>query len=254
MAASDPTADTDASIATSVALPGDYYLEVSGVGNGNYTDYASAGQYFISGAVAVEAVANVPPTADFGHACAELTCSFSDASSDSDGSIAAYAWDFGDGTSSTARNPSHTYAAGGIYSVTLTVTDDDGASSVATADVTVVAPNRPPVADFGVSCNGLTCSFNDASSDSDGDIVAWAWEFGDGNTSSASDPTHSYASDGSYAVTLTVTDHSDASATTSATVDVSTLTDQVVLFADDFADGDAGAMVAAAVRQCCAVR
>ena len=101
IAASDPSTDTDASIATSVALPGDYYLEVSGVGNGNYTDYASAGQYFIAGAVAVEGVANVPPTADFGHACAQLTCSFSDASSDNDGSIAAYAWDFGDGASST---------------------------------------------------------------------------------------------------------------------------------------------------------
>src|SRR5690606_33624607 len=66
-----------------------------------------------------------------------LSASFSDASSDSDGSIASRSWNFGDGSSSSSTNPSHTYAAGGTYTVTLTVTDNDGATNSKSSNVTV---------------------------------------------------------------------------------------------------------------------
>src|SRR5207245_2542117 len=72
---------------------------------------------------------NQPPTANFTSSCSGLTCSFTSTSSDPDGSIASYSWTFGDGATSTAQNPSHTYAAGGSYTVGLRVIDNQGAQS-----------------------------------------------------------------------------------------------------------------------------
>jgi leucyl aminopeptidase len=82
---------------------------------------------------------NAPPVADFSVAVDGLSAMFSDASSDSDGSIAARSWDFGDGGTSTTANPVHAYAAAGTYDVVLTVTDDAGASDSRTLAITVEA-------------------------------------------------------------------------------------------------------------------
>jgi PKD repeat protein len=83
---------------------------------------------------------NQPPTASFTYSCSGLTCLFTDASTDSDGTIAARSWAFGDGATSTATNPSHGYAASGTYTVKLTVTDNDGATGTTSQNVTVSAP------------------------------------------------------------------------------------------------------------------
>jgi PKD repeat protein len=82
---------------------------------------------------------NQPPVANFSFTTSGLTASFTDASSDSDGTIASRSWSFGDGGTSTATNPSHTYAAAGTYTVTLTVTDDDGAPNSKSQPVTVTS-------------------------------------------------------------------------------------------------------------------
>ncbi|HYO48056.1 MAG TPA: S8 family serine peptidase [Gemmatimonadota bacterium] len=83
---------------------------------------------------------NVPPTADFSNSCTGASCTFTDLSSDSDGTLTAWSWTFGDGGVSTERNPIHAYACSGTYTVTLQVTDDHGASGTASRSVTVNVP------------------------------------------------------------------------------------------------------------------
>ena len=166
--------------------------------------------------------ANQPPTAAFTSSCGGLTCGFTSTSSDPDGSISAYSWTFGDGGTSAAQNPSHTYATAGTFTVTLTVTDNQGATNAVSHSVTVAAANQPPVASFTKSCSGLTCSFTSTSSDPDGSVASYSWTFGDGGTSTVANPSHTYAAGGAYTVTLRVTDNQGAvSAPASQTVTVS---------------------------------
>jgi PKD repeat protein len=82
---------------------------------------------------------NNPPTASFTYSCTNLSCTFTDASTDTDGTIASRSWTFGDGGTSTAQNPTHSYASGGTFTVTLTVTDDGGATGTTSKQVTVSA-------------------------------------------------------------------------------------------------------------------
>jgi len=153
---------------------------------------------------------NQAPVAAFGSTATELTGSFdASASSDVDGTISSYAWDFGDGTFGSGPNPNHTYTLEGTYQVKLTVTDDDGATGNITNPVTVVRPaNLLPVAAFGTSMNKLALSVDAGdSSDSDGTISSYAWDFGDGATGTGKTASHTYLAADTYTVGLTVTDN-----------------------------------------------
>jgi len=150
----------------------------------------------------------------------------SSGSNDSDGSISSYAWNFGDGAISTSANPTHKYDNAGTYTVTLSVTDNDGASDSATTTATISSPaNQSPNAviangPYSASEGSNISMSSSGSSDPDGSISSYQWNFGDGSSSSSSNPSHSYSSPGSYNITLTVTDNdgSSNSTSTSATI------------------------------------
>ncbi len=165
--------------------------------------------------------ANLPPVASFTQSISNLAVNFSDTSTDSDGSIASRSWNFGDGTSSTSASPAKTYAAAGSYTVSLTVTDNSGASTSVSKSISVTAPaNVPPTAQFNVSVSGLTATFTDQSSDSDGSIASRSWNFGDGTSSTLANPVKTYTSSGTYSASLTVTDNRGASTTSTRSVTV----------------------------------
>ena len=163
---------------------------------------------------------NLPPTAAFTATCSGLTCDFdASTSTDPDGSITTYTWDLGDGSQATGATAAHTYTAG-IYSVTLTVTDDDSATNTTTREVTATEPpdNLPPTAAFTATCSGLTCDFDaSTSTDPDGSITTYTWDLGDGSQATGATAAHTYTA-GIYSVTLTVTDDDSATNTTTREV------------------------------------
>ncbi|WP_460605060.1 PKD domain-containing protein [Jatrophihabitans fulvus] len=157
--------------------------------------------------------ANTPPTAAITAGCTYLTCSLSSAgSTDADGRIVSSSWDFGDGAAAEGSAVSHAYATAGTYPVTLTVTDDAGATAITTQTVTATSPplNQPPVARFTATCSGRTCTFDASASSDDEGVRAYGWDFGDGATGSRPVETHTFVAGGTYSVRLTVTDEYDA--------------------------------------------
>jgi PKD repeat protein len=147
---------------------------------------------------------NQPPVASFTFSCTDLTCSFADTSTDSDGQVVAWSWDFGDETASTAQHPSRTYAAAGTYTVVLTVTDDDGATDTASQNVTVTAGDEL-MASFTYACkNTATCAFTDTST---GDPTSWSWTFANASPASSTEQneTATFQTAGTHEVVLTVT-------------------------------------------------
>jgi PKD repeat protein len=162
---------------------------------------------------------NVPPVAHTGGPYSSNigdTIDFDGSSSlDTDGSIVSWSWDYGDGNIDTGEQVSHIFESAGNYLVTLTVTDNLGASDDDTTLVTVSSPdNTPPFADGGGNLGGdvdESLLFDGSlSTDSDGTIVDYSWDFGDGNSGTGSQVDHSYSAPGSYLVKLTVTDNDGA--------------------------------------------
>ena len=147
-------------------------------------------------------------------------------SSDSDGTIISYAWDFKDGNTGNGETISHTFSFIGNYNVKLTITDNEGATDSTTKIITVTeTPNQSPIASFTANPTSgvapLEVSFNaSSSSDSDGSITSYAWDFKDGDTGNGETISHTFSSTGSYNVELTVTDNEGATDSITKTITV----------------------------------
>jgi len=194
---------------------GIYTVRLTVTDNDNKTDLTTA----------FKTVLNRPPIAFFTESSEIVdtneTIHFDASGSyDPDGSIVSYFWNFGDGTNATGVTTSNSYTEDGVYTVTLTVTDDDG--DIGSANSTITVSNRPPVASFTESATmvltGETIQFDASSSyDPDGTISSYLWSFGDGSTGTGKIVDHWYADDGTYTVTLTVVDNDGAKTSTSDT-------------------------------------
>ena len=301
-----------------------YSWDTTSYADGSHTVEASARGHtdIVSVTVNNGGSSNIPPTADFTYSVSDLSVDFTDQSSDSDGSVVSWSWDFGDGGTSDLQGPSYTFGSDGTYTVTLMIADDGGETDSISQDVTVSSggttgsmhvddvslwlagtagpwehigvettildssnepvvgvtvniqlethagstitnvattdsngianivfekaarssglytgtvtsltksgytwdssddietsdvidtsgggtTNIPPTADFTYSVSDLSVDFTDQSSDSDGSVVSWSWDFGDGGTSDLQSPSYTYISDGTYTVTLMIAD------------------------------------------------
>ncbi|MEO8295733.1 MAG: PKD domain-containing protein [Gemmatimonadota bacterium] len=190
------------------------------------------------------AASNQPPVAQVNGPYAGtpgVPVTFSSASSsDPDGSIDTFEWNFGDGSSGTGVSPAHSYANPGSYTVTLTVTDNLGATGQNQTTVTIAGSggNQPPVAESNgpyTGSAGTAIGFSSAGSfDPDGTIASYQWAFGDGASGAGQNPVHVYAASGTYTATLTVTDNSGSVASDGATVSVGPAAASPITWSESF--------------------
>lgn len=189
------------------ALPDDASIDYTFLAAGTYTVYL-----FINDAIGcsdfttvdvniyAETVANFSAS-DVVSCNTPFTVSFTNLSTGA--APLLYLWNFGDGSTSTAASPSHTYTSFGSYDVTLAVTNIYGCSDLITfSDYIQINPTAE--VDFLPSatniCAGTTISFDNTSASTSG---TWLWNFGDGTTSTLFEPSHTYSTAGTYTVTLT---------------------------------------------------
>lgn len=126
---------------------------------------------------------------------------------------ASWTWSFGDGSTSQEEDPVHTYSSAGTYTVTLTVTNADGSTTITksgyiTLSKSATAPSALFITNISSGTQPLSVQFIDASTNSP---TAWAWSFGDGGTSTSQNPTHTYKTTGSFTVTLSAVNDAGSS-------------------------------------------
>jgi PKD repeat protein len=174
-----------------------------------------------SASFSIQNIVVITPVADFSSSSNGNTVTFTENSTNSPTS---WMWNFGDGNTSTQQNPTHTYAANGTYTVCLTASNSAGSNT--TCSTITVSNASTPVADFSSTSNGGTVMFTDNSTNSP---TSWMWDFGDGNTSTQQNPTHTYAANGTYTVCLTAS-NSAGSNTTCSKITISNASNPVADF------------------------
>ena len=222
------SAGTTVSHAYTVA--GAYTVKLTVTGASGQTNIATA-----TVTAAAPIVPPAPPTAVLSSSTAAgqapLTVNFNGSGSTAatGDTIASYAWSFGDGSSATGATISHTFATAGTYNTTLTVTDSKGLTGFATTPIVVtaapVAVNQAPTAVVNATpltgTAPLAVSFDaSGSTDADGTIASYLWNFGDGSTATGKTATHTYTTEANFAATLQVIDNQGAQGFISTTITV----------------------------------
>ena len=189
------------------AAPGQYRVKLSVTDNAQVDNSTQADELIV--------VINDPPVANAGQDCRgaieELLSFDGSRSFDRDGAMVSYVWDFGDGVRQDGKMVSHSYKKSGKYCVILTVQDNSGTDSNIKSDSLQVLINEPPVAEAGpdqLVTNSAIAFSAQGSHDSDGDIIKYEWNFGDGLTAAGVSPQHIFSKPGKYQSKLTVTDNS----------------------------------------------
>jgi PKD repeat protein len=195
---------------------GKYTVELTVYDSGGNSDIEKKDKYVT--------VTDTKPRADFdatpASGLAPLQVSFTDMSTSYD-KIVSWTWDFGDGETSTQKNPIYKFLDSGTFNVRLTVTDADGSKDTITKQVLVL--NNAPTANFDIVSSekptiNEEIAFVDKSSDPDGEVVSWLWNFGDEKTSSSQNATHKYQNPGTFVVSLTIKDNKGAADTAFRTI------------------------------------
>ena len=209
--------DTIEQVLMAAPAAGNYLVAVRGATLSNDTPFTIASSHALTEDLAP--VAHIKASSTAGPAPLSITFDGS-ASTDPDGNIAQYLWSFGDGATATGALAAHVYAAGS-YTATLQVIDNQGASSA--ARLLIGVDNKPPIALSSISPSvgapplTVLCS-SAGSSDPDGTIVNYTWDFGDGTGASGPQVQHTYVTPGLYAVMLAVTDDGGAVTRTTTTL------------------------------------
>jgi PKD repeat protein len=176
----DGNSSTGENPSNAYECPGDYDVELSVYDtfgcSAYYTESINVGNF----------------TANFDYEVNNTSVNFTNTSFSTD----SWEWNFGDGTTSTSQNPNHVYTCPDFYYVTLTVTNSNGCSSTYGTQVEITAGFQ---ANFSYSANGTTVDFSNTSA---GNTTNWDWSFGDGSSSTAENPSHTYECPGSYYVYL----------------------------------------------------
>ncbi len=168
----------------------------------------------------------------------------------STGSISGYSWNFADGHTSVAANPTNTYAAAGAYAVSLQATGTNGCNTTTVKNLVVYSKPQP---NFNLdlppfSCSGTPSQFHDVTpTPNDSNIQNWTWNFGDGGQGSGKDPIHTYVNAGDVTVRLTTTSDKGCSSFIDKTVTIAaspkamfTNGPSCVTQATSFSDGSTG--------------
>ncbi|MFN8406020.1 MAG: PKD domain-containing protein [Sphingobacteriaceae bacterium] len=147
------------------------------------------------------------PQASFGaltQSCVNDAIVFSDTSNSTDSPIIQWSWDFGDGSLTSTRSPTHTYTTPGAYVATLNVIAASGCVASFTQTIKILALPLASFTSGSAICQNSSISFTDTSTPVDDPITQWFWDFGDGQTSSLQNPTHVYTQQGPFTVRLNV--------------------------------------------------